>query len=127
MAGKVVGTQEGSSSIDSMQKEPQVFNSLKELKKYPDNIAAFMDLASGRVDAIVLDELVGRYYITKKAKNPSEYRVLEQGFAAEQMAVGMRKGDTELQAKLQKVLDEMKKDGTSAKISKQWFGVDMIK
>ncbi len=127
LAGKVVGTQEGSSSIDSMQKEPQVFNSLKELKKYPDNIAAFMDLASGRVDAIVLDELVGRYYITKKAKNPSEYRVLEQGFAAEQMAVGMRKGDTELQAKLQKVLDEMKKDGTSAKISKQWFGVDMIK
>jgi len=110
-----------------MQKEPKVFNSLKELKKYPDNIASFMDLTSGRVEAIVLDELVARYYITKKAKNPNEYRVLDESFAAEQMAVGMRKGDTELQAKLQKVLDEMKKDGTSAKISQQWFGANLIK
>lgn len=127
LAGLIVGTQEGSSSVDSIEKEPQVAKSFKELKKYPDNIAAFMDLKAGRVGAIVLDEIVARFYITKQLKKGDEYRVLDEDFGSEKTAVGLRKGDTELQKKLQKALDDMKKDGTSAKISKEWFGVDLVK
>jgi polar amino acid transport system substrate-binding protein len=43
------------------------------------------------------------------------------------MGIGFRKDDKELRDKVQKVLDEMKKDGTSAKISQKWFGKDLIK
>lgn len=44
-----------------------------------------------------------------------------------QYGVGLRLGDQAFLSELQKVLDEMKKDGTSAKISKKWFGEDIVK
>ncbi|MDT8903948.1 amino acid ABC transporter substrate-binding protein [Anaeroselena agilis] len=124
LAGKVVGVQDGSSSIEAVEKEAAVAKSFKELKKYPDNVAALMDLKAGRIDALVVDEIVGRYYIAKKA---GEYAVLNDNFGSEEYGVGLRKDDKDLQAKLQKALDEMKKDGTSAKISQQWFGANIVK
>ncbi len=124
LAGKVVGVQDGSSSIEAVEKEASVAKSFKELKKYPDNVAALMDLKAGRIDALVVDEIVGRYYIAKKA---GEYAVLGENFGSEEYGVGLRKDDKDLHAKLQKVLDEMKKDGTSAKISQQWFGANIVK
>lgn len=124
LAGKVVGTQEGSSSVEAIEKDAATMKSFKELKKYSDNVAALMDLKTGRLDAVVVDEIVGRYYIAKK---PGEYNVLTENFGFEEYGVGLRKDDKELLAKLQKALDEMKKDGTSAKISKQWFGEDIVK
>ena len=124
LAGKVVGLQDGSSSVDAVEKEPAVLESFKELKKYPDNVAALMDLEAGRLEAVVVDEIVGRYYMSKK---PDQYVILEEDFGAEDYGVGMRKDDTELQAKLQKALNEMKEDGTSAQISEKWFGEDIVK
>ncbi|MDR7866379.1 MAG: amino acid ABC transporter substrate-binding protein [Sporomusaceae bacterium] len=124
LAGKVVGVQDGSSSIEAVEKEAAVAKSFKELKKYPDNVAALMDLKAGRIDALVVDEIVGRYYIAKKA---GDYAVLSENFGSEEYGVGLRKDDKDLQAKLQKALDDMKKDGTSAKISQQWFGANIVK
>ena len=124
LAGKVVGTQDGNSSVEAIEKEVAVMKSFKEFKKYGDNVAAFMDIKTGRLDALVVDEVVGRYFIAKK---PGEYVVLKDNFGSEEYGVGMRKDDKELLAKLQKAMDEMKKDGTAAKISKQWFGEDIVK
>lgn len=124
LAGKVVGTQEGSSSIEAIEKDADAMKSFKELKKFGDNVAALMDLKTGRLDAVVVDEIVGRYYIAKK---PGEYTILKDNFGSEEYGVGLRKEDKELLGKLQKALDEMKKDGTSAKISQQWFGEDIVK
>ena len=41
--------------------------------------------------------------------------------------MGVRKDDTDLNARLDKALDEMKKDGSAAKIATQWFGKDVTK
>ncbi|WP_425058705.1 L-cystine-binding protein FliY [Sporomusa carbonis] len=124
LAGKVVGVQEGSSSVEAVEKDAAVLKSFKELKKFGDNVAALMDLKAGRLDAVVVDEIVGRYYIAKK---PGEYTILADNFGSEEYGVGLRQDDKELLSKLQKVMDEMKKDGTSAKISRQWFGEDIVK
>jgi polar amino acid transport system substrate-binding protein len=124
LAGKVVGVQDGSSAIEAVEKDAATAKSLKELKKFGDNVTALMDLGAGRLDALVVDEVVGRYYTTKK---PGEYRVLDENFGTEDYGVGTRKDDTELMAKLQKTLDEMKKDGSAAAISTKWFGKDIIK
>jgi polar amino acid transport system substrate-binding protein len=123
LAGKVVGLQEGSSAVEAVEKDA-VAKSIKELKKYGDNVTALMDLSTGRLDALVVDEVVGRYYVAKK---PGEYVVLEENFGTEEYGVGVRKDDTELLAKLQKTMDEMKKDGSAARISTTWFGKDIIK
>lgn len=123
LAGRIVGVQEGSSAVDAVQKD-EVAKSIKELKKFGDNVTALMDLSAGRLEAVVVDEVVGRYYTAKK---PGEYRVLEDNFGTEDYGVGVRKDDTELMGRIQKAMDEMKADGTSAQIATKWFGKDIIK
>ncbi|WP_353233583.1 amino acid ABC transporter substrate-binding protein [Diaphorobacter ruginosibacter] len=124
MAGKVVGAQEGSSAVDAVKKEDAVFKSFKEFKTFGDNVTALMDLSAGRLEAVVVDEVVGRYYVAKK---PEEYRVLDENFGTEEYGVGVRKDDTALLEKLDKAMADMKADGTSARIATQWFGKDIIK
>lgn len=124
LSGKVVGVQDGSSAVEAVAKDEATAKSLKELKKFGDNVTALMDLSAGRLDALVVDEVVGRYYTSKK---PGEYRVLDENFGTEDYGVGTRKDDTELMSKIQKAMDDMKADGTAAKISTQWFGKDIIK
>lgn len=124
LADKIVGVQDGSSAIEAVQKDEATAKSIKELKKFGDNVTALMDLSAGRLDALVVDEVVGRYYTGKK---PGEYRILNENFGTEDYGVGTRKDDTELMGKLQKALDEMKADGAAATISTKWFGKDIVK
>lgn len=124
LAGKVVGTQDGSTSIDAIAKEPNVQKSFKELKLYGDFAQALIDLQTSRLDAVVIDEIVGRYYTAKK---PGVYTVLTDTFGTEDFGIGFRKDDTELLNKVQKALDDMKADGTAAKISVKWFGTNIVK
>jgi len=124
LAGKVVGAQDGSSAVDAVKKDDAVFKSFKEFKTFGDNVTALMDLSTGRLDAVVVDEVVGRYYVAKK---PQDYAVLDENFGTEEYGVGVRQGDTDLLAKLNQALAGMKQDGAATRIATQWFGKDIIK
>ena len=125
LAGKVIGIQSASTAEQNLENDKAFAGTLKEVKKYPDCIAAMMDMEVGRVDAIITDEIVGRYYMEKK---PGKFIALEKPVGPiGNFGIGFRLDDKALQGDIQKVLDEMKKDGTSAKISKQWFGADIVK
>ena len=125
LAGKIVGMQSASTAEINLENDKAFAKTLKEVKKYPDCIVALMDLEAGRVDAIITDEIVGRYYMGKK---PGKFVALEQPVGPiGDFGVGFRLDDKTLLNDIQKVLDEMKKDGTSAKISEQWFGADILK
>lgn len=121
LAGKVVCIQAESSAVDAVNKEPDFINSLKDgaLIEYSTNNEAFNDLESGRSDAVVVDEVLARYYM--KQKGEEKYKVLEEDFGDEEYAVGLRLDDTELLKKLDAALDEMKADGTYDKIYSKWF------
>lgn len=123
LSGRVVGVQDGSSAVDAIQKDP-VSPSIKELKRFGDNVTALIDLGTGRLDAVVLDEVVGRYYIARK---PGEYIVLDDNFGTEEYGVGTRKDDTELLGVLNRTLESMKQDGSAARISTTWFGENIVK
>ena len=73
---------------------------------------------------MVVDEVVGRYYVAKK---PQDYAVLDENFGTEEYGVGVRQGDTDLLAKLNQALAGMKQDGAATRIATQWFGKDIIK
>nr|MBP7526203.1 amino acid ABC transporter substrate-binding protein [Propionivibrio sp.] len=124
LADKIVGVQDGSSAVEAVQKDEATAKSIKELKKFGDNVTALMDLSAGRLDALVVDEVVGRYYTSKK---PGEYRVLDENFGTEDYGIGTRKDDTELMAQIDKAMDDMKADGAAATISTKWFGKDIVK
>jgi len=117
LKGKVVGTQLGSTSEEAAK----TLEGIKELKKYSKFTEAFLDLANKRVDAIVVDELVGRYYMTKR---PGQFKVLFP-LVKEPVGIAFRKQDKALREAITKVLKEMKEDGTMAKISQKWFGEDI--
>lgn len=117
--GKVVAVQMGSSSDEALNKETDLVKGIKEIKKYANNTEALMDLKYQRVSAVAIDEVVARYYISKK---PGDYKILEDNFGEEEYGVGYRKNDTEFGAKIDKALKQIKEDGTMDTIYKKWFG-----
>jgi polar amino acid transport system substrate-binding protein len=124
MAGKIVGAQEGSSAVTALEKDKDLSSKFKETKLFGDNIAALMDLEAGRLDVMVVDEVVGRYYVNKK---PDSYVVLAEDFGTEDYGVGFRKDDEATRNKINEALNAMKKDGKAAEIANKWFGADVIK
>lgn len=125
LAGKSVGTQSGGTAEEYIDGNEALKGSLKEYKKYSDYISAFMDLENGRLDAIVSDEITGRYYMSKHPENIEAVEVVVGPVST--FGIGFAKDNQALRDKVQKVLDEMKKDGTMAKISEKWFGKDITK
>ncbi|WP_339219233.1 amino acid ABC transporter substrate-binding protein [Paenibacillus sp. FSL H8-0332] len=122
LAGKEVGLQSLSSAADALDASP-IKAELKDVSEYPDNVLALTDLKSGRVDGVVIDEVVARYYI---AKEPDTYKLMEESLAPEQYGIGIKKGNDELLKELQKALDELNSDGTAAEISTKWFGENKV-
>ncbi|MBQ2916066.1 MAG: transporter substrate-binding domain-containing protein [Clostridia bacterium] len=68
LAGKKVAAQAGSSAIDAMQADAETFASFGDLVEFDNNNAAYLDLKVGRVDAFVVDEVVGKYMISQDAE-----------------------------------------------------------
>lgn len=122
---KTVAAQTGSSAVDAIEAEPDVLASFKNGKPvtYESNNDVLMDLEAGRVDAAVADEVIVRYYISKKGEE--KFRILEENFGDEEYGVGMRKADTELVEAFNKAYAELKAEGKLAEISIKWFGEDI--
>jgi polar amino acid transport system substrate-binding protein len=123
LKGKKVGLQLGSSSETALNSKPDIANNLQEIKKYENNTLALMDLTSKRIDAVVVDEIVGRWSMAKK---PGIYKVLSEDMGTELYGVGFRKGDLTFIDALGKALDEVKNEAAGADVSKKWFGEDIL-
>lgn len=123
LEGKNVGIQDGSSAVDAVNAD-EIHTKFASMPTYKTNILAFTDLETGRVDAVVADEIVARYYLAQnKDKN---FKVLDDDFGSETYGIAAKKGNTELIDKLQKALNELSADGTAAEISEKWFGEDIV-
>ncbi len=122
LAGKKVGLQAQSSALDALNGNP-IISELESVTEYKTNVLALNDLKIGRVDAVVIDEIVIDYYMTKETNT---YVVLEEALAPEQYGIGVKKGNEALLNELQAALDEMNEDGTATEISEKWFGVDKV-
>lgn len=64
LAGKTVGLQKGSSSLEALESDP-ICAELSSVTEYPDNVAAYTDLKAGRIDALIIDSVVGNYLLTQ--------------------------------------------------------------
>lgn len=122
LEGKVVGLQSLSSASDALNANP-IKDKIKTVTEFKDNVLALNDLKSGRLDAVVIDEVVIKYYMSKEKES---FKILDESLAPEEYGVGVKKGNDKLLEKLQKALDDMNEDGTAAKISEKWFGEDKV-
>lgn len=120
---KVVAAQNGSTAYLTIDKNTELKDSFKEFVGVEDNVKALMDLEVGGSDAVAMDTIVARYYMSKE---PNKYSIIEDTtIFDEKVAVGFRKGDNALCEKVEEILKEMKADGTLAQISEKWFGKDI--
>lgn len=124
LAGKSVILQAGSTAVGALDSKENVKSTLREVTEVPDNVQAMMELGQGTGDAVVMDEVVARYYISK-SDNPDQFKVLDEALSDEVYAVGFRKADQSLRDEVQKILGEMKADGTLKTITEKWFGSDI--
>ena len=125
LEGKKVGAQNESSAISAMEKEEDLYNSFNggSAITFEDNNQALMDLEAGRIDAVVADEILVRYYI--RLKGEDKFNILDDNFGEEEYGVGIRKGDTEMVDAFNKAYKELQDDGTLAQISTKWFDADI--
>ena len=122
LRGKVLGVQVGSND-EALTADPSSKNA-KEIRRYDVNVNAFLDLQAKRIDAVVIDEVAAQYYISEK-KAP--FVVVDNSPLTEELyGIGFRKSDAQLLAEVDKILDEMRADGTAAKISEKWFAKDIM-
>jgi len=119
LGGKVVGVQKGSPALEAAKKLPKAAS---EVKEYDVNPKAFLDLDSGRLAAVVIDNVSGRYFV---ATTPGKYKVLSGFITKEPFGIAFRRGEADLKDMVQKTIDQMVADGTMGKISKKWFGEDI--
>ncbi|MCQ2483463.1 MAG: amino acid ABC transporter substrate-binding protein [Clostridia bacterium] len=122
LAGKSVCVQKDSSGLAAVEENPDLASTFAELVQVESYLNAMMELESGAVDAIVMDEIVARYELSN---SDADLVVLNVSLAAEEYGVGFLLGNEELRDKVQNTLKEMKADGTLAKISEKWFEKDI--
>ena len=122
LAGKVVECQVDSSAEAALKEVPDLTATFAQLLTTADYNTAFMDLEQGAVDAIAMDVVVAGYQISQRN---ADFVILEDSLAAEEYAIGFKKGNTELKDKVQGALEEMAADGTLKTISEKWFGKDI--
>lgn len=123
LKGKIVGAQLESSSANAIDKDQAFKESLEDTTFYGTNTEAFMDLKIGRIEGLVVDEILARYYISKSEVS---YRILEDNLGEEAYGIGFRKGESEFIKAVNDALEEIKKDGTGKQISEKWFGKDIF-
>lgn len=120
LAGKVLALQQGSTAENALNSRADIKDSLANTLFIADNVTALNELKAGGADAVLVDEVVADYYITK---NPG-LKVIDS-IAQESYGVGFALGNSALRDKVETTLQEMAKDGTMKKISEQWFGKDI--
>ncbi|SKA26268.1 transporter substrate-binding domain-containing protein [Consotaella salsifontis] len=122
--GKVIGVQASSIAEGFLQKN---FADVAEIREYGKTQEHDLDLASGRVDAI----MASMAYVGTASKEPGNEEMtaagprFQGGMLGKGSSIGLRKGDDDLKAMFDKAIEEAKNDGTIKKLSEKWFGFDV--
>ena len=121
-AGKKIGYQAETTSDFFIEKYAAAHNFEFIPCEYDKVMNAYDDLKFGRIDCVVSDNLVSVSYLNVP---DSEFKRVWTGTPDEYFGVCMKQGNKVLQDKINKAIDDMKADGTMAKIYIKIFGEDL--
>lgn len=115
LEGKRIAVQIGTTGASEAKKIKDV--KVREFNNAPE---AFIELNSGGVDAVVNDLPVNEYYIAQAGGK--EAKIVGDPLNSEEYGIATAKKNTELTDKINKAIDELKKNGEYEKIYIKWFG-----
>ena len=124
MEGMIVGAQGATTHQNYIEKYMQ---GAVEMRLYQTMDDLHLDLAAGRIDAAIGD--VGSLLDFMATEEGQEVTMFGPNLSGDVLGEGVggavRKEDTDIVEMWNKVIAEMSADGTTAKITKKWFGRDV--
>lgn len=118
-----IGTQVDSSALKMLQNNEAYDSYKKNITEYKTYDEAIMDMQTGRMDCMVVDQVLGEY---KNSKMKEKMTVCDFNFGDDFYAIGFRKGDESLAAKVNDAIKATIDSGEAEKISKKWFGKNIM-
>jgi len=125
MAGKVVGVQRGTIHQNYMETHyPET-----DLTLYASQDEAYLDLISGRLDAVMADSLaiIDGFLETEQGEDFAQLGEThyDPAIHGEGAGIGVRKEDTELRDRLTAAIEAIRADGTYDEIASRYFDFDI--
>nr|WP_149893136.1 ABC transporter substrate-binding protein [Roseibium aestuarii] len=125
LKGKVIGAQGGTTQADYIDATyPDA-----EIKFYPTQDEANLDLANGRLDMQVGDMLPMLDWVTKSDDGSccelAGEPITERKFVGDGVGIAVRKEDGDLRERMNAALKEIREDGTYKAINDKYFSIDV--
>ncbi len=120
LKGKTVGGQIGTTGIFVTQKA----NVGAIIKEYDDVGLAAQDMANGRIDAIMADAPVSKYYANKRKDFTDKFKVVLETPEAEYYGFTMQKGREDLAKILNEGIKRVKEKGIDKQLMIKWMGAE---
>lgn len=112
LVGKTIGVQLGTTGEDVSQEIEGT-----EVISFDSGAMALVDLANGKIDAVVLDAEPTKNYTADNA----DLKVIDQELTKEEYSIVVPKGDTELLNAINETLQEMKENGEYDALMAKYF------
>jgi polar amino acid transport system substrate-binding protein len=121
----VVGCQTNTTAEDKLKEllASKTIINASQVQTYPTVTEPFDDLLAGRIDAVMVDIVVAKYYIKN---NPDKFIQTWKNVVGEPIGMCFAKADTDLRDQANTFIKAMQDDGTLKTISNTWFGEDVV-
>lgn len=117
LKGRIVGVHQG-----SVYEQQALAVAGVKVKPYPAVPEKLQDLAFGRVDAVLDDSLMVDYLLKTSALPIKAGPRLGQ---VERSGIAMRKGNPQFRTAIDRILAQLRDDGTLSGLAVKWFGHDV--
>ena len=91
-----------------------------KITEFNSNPEACLELKNGGAEAVIGDLPVEQYYLTQGGDKDA--KLVGETLSAEEYGIALAKKNTELLTKMNKAIEELKKNGEYDKLYKKWFG-----
>ncbi|MDR1536290.1 MAG: amino acid ABC transporter substrate-binding protein [Planctomycetota bacterium] len=123
------GTQASSSSLEVIRKSPEFPLIRENLHEYPTYDECILDMRAGRIQAMVVDEVLGQY---KNNNLGAAFKTAPVDFGNDYYVIGFRRSapdnsaNEQLRRAVEKALRTLHATGKGAEISGKWFGENLL-
>lgn len=125
LAGRAIGVQRATGHECYIRREwPDA-----DMRSYPTTDEAYLDLLSGRIDAVLVDSIPGQEWLKSDSAHaefaPVSEDIYDTECFGEGTGIGVRKDDTALLEELNAAIRATREDGSYVKLSNEYFGRDI--
>ncbi|MBY0380151.1 MAG: transporter substrate-binding domain-containing protein, partial [Burkholderiales bacterium] len=121
LKGKVIGVQQGTTFLQYLKK---TYGDSVTVETYASAQSAFIDMASGRIDAVLGDSPIMQQWLNEHGKGQFHFvgkPVYDATYFGAGYGIAVKKGNTATLKEINQGLSAIEKDGTLAKIQNKYF------